>query len=423
MGRSDVYRSVQVTNEIDQSEVVQLLLQLSDLKSLGNIALLELAKTAQIESLSKGQLLSADLQLKRHLYLIDGEIELSASGKDMQHVAAGTERSLMPLFRVHTHGLVAKCLSPVRLLSLNEDVAKRYVATIKPKEAGGIQVEEYSDDEQEPSIIAEIRHIFHHEEVDLPSLPEVALRVHRAVNDPHQNLRNLAMEIQTDPMIAARVVQVANSSLYHTTQHLDSIHSAISRIGVKTLQTIVMSVVLRNLFKPKSHLVHKRTRMFYLHSIRVGAISQILARHLSGFDPDHAFLAGLLHDVGVMPILILAEQRTDLASNPEMLETVIQKLGGMIGALLLRQWGFSGEMLTVAEEAQAWQRQRQTADYCDLVQIAQLHCHLVGGNIIDAPPMNELPAFMRLHLAEIDPVAVILETRDEIHEIVNLLAH
>ena len=83
MGRSDVDRSVLVTSEIDQSEVVQLLLQLGDLKSLGNIALLELAKTAQIESLSKGQLLSADLQLKRHLYLIDGEIELSANGRDM----------------------------------------------------------------------------------------------------------------------------------------------------------------------------------------------------------------------------------------------------------------------------------------------------------------------------------------------------
>jgi HD-like signal output (HDOD) protein len=411
---------MQVTNDIDQVEVVQLLLQLGDLKRLGDVALLELANTAQIQKLSKGDLLSAEQQLNRHLYLIAGEIELSANGKDMQHIVASTERALMPLFRVHTHGLIAKCLSPVQLLSLNEDVVKRYVASINPRESSGIQLEEYSETNQEASIIAEIRHIFHHNEVDLPSLPEVALRVNRAVIDPNQNLRSLSLEIQTDPMIAARVVQVANSALYKTPQHIDSIQDAVSRIGTKALQSIVMSVVLRNLFKPKSHPVHKRTRIFYLHSIRVASISQILARHLSGFDPEHAFLAGLLHDVGVMPILILADQRAELAENPEMLEHVIQETGGLIGGILLRQWGFSGDLLTVAEEAQYWQRKPEKADYCDLIQIAQLHCHLFGGNKLDAPEMSELPAFARLHLQAIDPVAVIHEARDEIHEIVSL---
>ena len=414
---------MRVTSDIEQVEVVQLLLQLSDLRSLGDVALLELAKTAQIENLTKGQVLSADLQQNRHLYLIDGKIELSANGKNQQSVVSGTERALMPLFRVHTHGLVAKCMSPVRLLSLDEDIVKRYVATIKPRDAGGIQVEEYAAQGEEDSIINEVRQIFYHHEVDLPSLPEVALRVNAAVNEPDQNLRDLAKEIQTDPMIAARVMQVANSALYHPTQPIESIQDAVSRIGIKIVQTIVMSVVLRNLFKPKSHMVHKRARVFYLHSIRVGAISNILASHLKGFSPEHAFLAGLLHDVGVMPILILADQRTELETDPDLVEAVIQKLRGMVGGLLLRQWGFSGDLLTVAEQAQQWQRQQDTADYCDLVQIAQLHCHLVGGDKMDAPPMNELPAFARLQLEKLDPVAIVSEARDEIHEIVNLLSH
>ena len=408
-------------NEIDQVEVVQILLQMGDLKHLGNVALLELANAAQIQELEKGAMLSAVQQLNHHIYLISGEMELSADDKDMQHIVAGSQRAFMPLFRVHTHGLMAKCLSPVKLLVIDEEIVKRYVATIQPKDADGIQVSEFSDEGQEASIIGEIRHVFNHNEVDLPSLPEVALRINKAVNNPKENLRDLAMEVQADPMIAARVIQVANSALYHPSQHINSIQAAVSRIGLKTLQTIVMSVVLRNLFRPNSLLVHKRAARFYTHSIRVAAIGYILARHLSEFNQDHAFLAGLLHDVGVMPILIMADERADLSNNPELLEAVIRDLSGMVGGLLLRQWGFADDLLIVAKEAQQWQRQTDVADYCDLVQVAQLHCHLVGGHKLDAPALNEIPAFSRLHLEAIDPVSVIHESREEIHEIVNML--
>jgi HD-like signal output (HDOD) protein len=412
-----------VTTYIDQVQVVQLLLQLSDLKHLGNIALLELANTAQIIELEKGEMLSAEQQLKQHVYLLSGEIELSATGKNLQRIVAGSERAFLPLFRVHTHGLMAKCKTPVQLLSLDEDIVDRYVASIRPKESDGIQVKEFAAEEQDVSIIEEIRQVFHHNEVDLPSLPEIALRINRAVNDPALNLRKLATEIQTDPMIAARVIQVANSAMYNSLRRVDGIQDAVSRIGLKVLQAIVMSVVLRNLFKPKSQLVHKRALKFYTHSIRVAAISSILARHLPGFNPEHAFLAGLLHDVGTVPILILAEERKDLSTNPSLLEAVIQNLTGMAGAALLRQWGFSEDLQMVAKEAQEWQRQHETADYCDLIQVAQLHCHLVGGHKLEAPDLSDLPASRRLQLEKLDPLAVIHEARDEIHDIVNALMH
>ena len=87
--------------------MVQRLLQLSDLKQLGDVALLELANTAQIKSLSKGKSIAVEQQGNRHVYLISGEIELSAGGKDMQHIVAGTDRALLPLFRVHTRGAAA----------------------------------------------------------------------------------------------------------------------------------------------------------------------------------------------------------------------------------------------------------------------------------------------------------------------------
>jgi hypothetical protein len=78
--------------------------------------------------------------------------------------------------------------------------------------------------------------------------------------------------------------------------------------------------------------------------------------------------------------------------------------------------------VTVAREAEDWTREEDAADYCDIVQVAQLHCAMLGGKIFDAPPLRELPAFRRLHLDEIDPIKLIEEARQEISEIISLLA-
>lgn len=407
----------------DVLEIARILLSVDEFRHLGEAALLHIANDAQFATVAKGKTLPADQYLQRRLYLLEGEVELIADNKVMQYLAATSEHALLPVFRIHTHGLYARALTRARLLSLNEAVVEKYVATIRPRESEGIAVEEYASLAQGQSIIEEIRHSFHHHEVDLPSLPEVALRVNAGIKQADHDIRKLAMEIQADPMIAARVIQVANSALYRSARPLDSVQDAISRIGVRALQVILMSVVLRNLFKPKTRLIHERARAFYAYSIRVGAVSHILARHLHGFDPEHAFLAGLLHAIGVMPILIVADERAELANDPHLLERVIQELCGTVGELLLQQWDFAGDLQTIAREAQAWYRETDKADYCDLIQIAQLHCHLVGGKKIAAPSMTELPAFRRLQLASIDPVSVIQEARDEVHEIVNLLLH
>ena len=97
-------------------------------------------------------------------------------------------------------------------------------------------------------------------------------------------------------------------------------------------------------------------------------------------------------------------------------------LAAGIGATLLEQWNFEDQFVTAAREAEKWGRQVEQADYCDIVQVAQLHCTMVGGAKIDGPPLIELPAFKRLHLDEIDPVKVVEEARQEISEIVSLLA-
>lgn len=407
----------------DVMEVLRVLLDLRDLDEMGDVALLDLAQDARIETLARGQVLQADEHLDRHVYLVEGEVELIADGKTMQTITAGSERALLPVFRIRTHGLVARCTRPARLMVLNQATFDRYAATLRPKQNtdAGIRVEEYASPDALPGLIDEIRQAFYHQEVDLPSMPDMALKISRAVQSPDADFRQIATTVQADPVIAARIVQVANSAMYAGVSRVESVHNAITRIGLQTTRVIVMTVVLKNLFTPQTRLIHERMKAYYLDSIRTGAICHALAARLPGFDPEQAFLAGLMHNIGILPLLVLADSRTDLNQDPEVLEQVIQELAWPVGALLLEQWGFEPPFVTAAKEARNWSRDVEHADYCDIVQVAQLHSVLVGGSRVEAPPLNELPAFGRLPMDDVDPVKLVEDAREEIGEIVGLL--
>ena len=263
--------------------LLKFLLSLPELEELGSVALLDLSKDARVEFLKQGESLYADEFLERHLYLVEGEIELVADDRILQVIKAGTERAKLSLFRVHTHGLEARCLKAASFLSLNETTYERYVSTIKPKEeTSGINVTQYQSTDGEAGIIHEIREEFHHKEVDLPSMPEVAIKINQAVQDESLDFQQIASIIQTDPMISARAVQVANSAMYGG-QPVQTIKRAVQRIGLRAMRAIVMSVTIRNLYKAESALIKKRMKTYYHHSIRVGVISHTLAKKIKEF--------------------------------------------------------------------------------------------------------------------------------------------
>jgi len=85
--------------------LLKFLLGLPDLEGLGSVALLDLSKDARAEFLKKGESIFADEHMERHLYLVEGEIELVENDQVLQVIKGGNESPKQTLFRVHTHGL------------------------------------------------------------------------------------------------------------------------------------------------------------------------------------------------------------------------------------------------------------------------------------------------------------------------------
>jgi HD-like signal output (HDOD) protein len=238
----------------------------------------------------------------------------------------------------------------------------------------------------------------------LPSLPDVAIRVGRAMRNETSDARTLAKIIQTDPVITTKLIRAANSPLYAGVAPVDSCSAAVVRLGAKTTHKLVFSFALRQLFNTRSALLKTQMRQLWEHSVKVSAICYVLAHITRKFNPEHALLAGLLHDIGTVAILSYAERFPDVVNDEVKLNQAIQDMRGLIGSRILKAWDFTEDLVMVTAEAENWLRNGdQPLDYADLVIVAQLHSYIGSPRMPQLPTLDEVPAFRKLGLEGLSP--------------------
>ena len=277
----------------------------------------------------------------------------------------------------------------------------------------------------ESNIFNEIMHAFNMGHLKLPSLPEVAIKVKAAVSDSDVNIKDVARIVESDPAMAARLVQVVNSPVSRGFDPVCSIKDAIVRLGLASTRNLVMSYSVKQLFKAKSALLKTRMKQLYEHSVEVAAISFALANESKKFAGDQLLLAGLIHDIGVIPILTYIDEAGLEIDNEIELENIILKLRSIVGVMVIKHWGFPVEMLTVVEHCENWSRDSgEKLDICDMVLISQVYSMLQHKDVARLPKIQEVPAFKKLFPEKRDPefaLHVFEQARNEIAEVKRLL--
>ncbi|MBC8278523.1 MAG: HDOD domain-containing protein [FCB group bacterium] len=135
---------------------------------------------------------------------------------------------------------------------------------------------------------------------DLPSIPEIINRLHKKLNDPESTLPEIANLIKTEPALTARVIQIANSSFYSPGGvTITNLVTALGRLGIEQVRDIVYSISVLKQFE-SAKLIDNRK--FWAHSLVTAFLSQSLCRvsQRSKIERESAFVAGLMHDVGIM---------------------------------------------------------------------------------------------------------------------------
>ncbi len=256
----------------------------------------------------------------------------------------------------------------------------------------------------------------------LPTLPEVALKIRKVVNDPYVTAAKLAKLIGTDAALSARLLQVANSVFFKGLNPVQNVHTATVRLGMVCVRNVVTSLVMNQLYQAKKNAAIKRElQALWVHGARVAAISNVLAKRFTALNSDEAMLGGLIHDIGTLPILSRAVDFPDIINNREILTEVIAEMHTNIGRLILQEWHFPDELVDVAAEHENLHYSAgDQATYTDVVIIANLHSYL-GKTERPAVDWNDVHAFEKLNLSPEKSIAVLAEAQAEIMDIQRLL--
>ncbi len=238
-----------------------------------------------------------------------------------------------------------------------------------------------------------------HDRLTLPTLPEVAVRVRELVEMDDISSAQLAAEIGKDPAISVRVLRVANSAAQRGLQAVDSLPLAVTRLGFDCTRWLVSGLAVEQLFDSREPAVRARLKLHWQRSVDIAARARMLATHCTRLDPERAMLAGLLNEVGVLPIVRLAEAQPELLESVAALEQVLSALAPQVGRLVLQAWGFPAALAEVpAASGDLARRHDGPADYVDVVCIARLLSRV--GAVETLKVAAPVPAFAKLALPE-----------------------
>jgi HD-like signal output (HDOD) protein len=150
-----------------------------------------------------------------------------------------------------------------------------------------------------------------------PTHLQVALRVREVLDDPDCHTDEYAVLVETDPVLSARVVAMANAASNASGKFITDARSAIARIGVGTMRALAVAEVARHMAnspaRPQDRLLATKV---WSHSVHVAALAQILAGRVTRQNPDTALFAGIVHELGGLYLLCRAKDYPCLLESP-----------------------------------------------------------------------------------------------------------
>ncbi len=137
------------------------------------------------------------------------------------------------------------------------------------------------------------------EELNFSTGLGISLSIYRELEHPDCHLERAAQLIRGEPLIAARIVAIANSAIYHRGgPSITDLRSALSRIGLKTARTLTMAIATRQLAgQPHDPALRQAAAQLWEHTAHVAALAHVIARRVTKQDPETALFAGIVHEM------------------------------------------------------------------------------------------------------------------------------
>ena len=204
-------------------------------------------------------------------------------------------------------------------------------------------------------LVAELERSLASSRLELPSLPEVALKIREALADDDVSMEEIARLIGSDPALAARTLRLANSALfYRGTKPIASLYVAVSRLGHRMVRNVALSFAAQQVFIGYgSRELRSYVTEIWQHSVHVAALAHMLARVRTKIEPAEAFLGGLLHEVGKLYILMRTKEHKEVLESAAAYQSVLADWHPRIGKAVIEAWALSADLADAVGEHQS----------------------------------------------------------------------
>ena len=253
--------------------------------------------------------------------------------------------------------------------------------------------------------------------VNLPCFPDVVMRIRKALDDPNTRLSQTVKIVGTEPRLAARLLQTANCVIFNPSgKQVTELRTAITRLGNRLVQSSAMAFGVQQLrLAPVLQGIARPLKVLWEESVAVASICRVVAR-CSSVNADEAFLAGLLHGIGRLYIMVRAASNLQGPHIDGSLLELIDSWHPAIGKTILENWGFSEAMAdAVANQYQYDYGGRRPPDHTDV-----LVASLVLAQAMHDPAglrqtnLDAVKSFTRLGLAREECGQILFHTQHHI---------
>lgn len=221
----------------------------------------------------------------------------------------------------------------------------------------------------------------------IPSVPAILLPLLRYLDVPvdEVNVAKIVELISHDKSLAAQCLHMANSPLFGRWNNIDSVRAAVAALGIMRVRDIAASCCMLKLLPDNPPCIDPRT--FWEHSLGVALISRRLARRIGFRDPEKAYLAGLLHDLGIVANLLLIPEEFEAAAQHALAATIpfdraeaalIGFNHGVTGSLLATRWQLTPDLAEVIRRHHDVDNAALYRGLVALVHISDLICRGCG---------------------------------------------
>lgn len=403
-------------SKIETGEDIQLekLKQLIPIRNLSEEKLYSFSQEKKTEVIPAGTtLFTAEEPIETAIYLLSGTVLLTDSNDKSIEIESSSPKAKFPLSTGNKHATTATAKTTLNILrvsqkimSLNSTSQKSFELNI-PEELSHIKSlqafsQYYSDNE-----------------LEIPSLPTVAIKLREAMKK-EIGIDEAVKIIQLDPVIAAKMIEVANCPLYVAPIPVKSCFEAVKRIGLNPTRNLVISLSLKNIFKGQSELIKKQLDDLWKDCVHLSSLSHVLASISKQACPEEALLAGLVCDIGAIPFLNYISNLPEDYYDEEEIRQALPVVKGIVGASILKEWGFSEEFIQVPLNSGNWFHYTEgSMSLTDIVILSRLHRQIGKKEMTGLPPVTSIPAASKLKDIALSPensLSILHDAQDKINE-------